>query len=71
MSVETSELMMIEGNDGDMNEVEVCVVLNDLQSGLMRELVYTLSVDLETAGEDHTLYITITITLLLYILFCS
>ena len=50
MNIETTSFSMAEGNAGDMNDVEVCLRLMDIQSGLLRNLVFSLTVDFDTAG---------------------
>ena len=50
VSVGTTERTLDEGNDGDLNTIDVCITLDDVQSGLMRELKYTVSAVLGTAG---------------------
>lgn len=51
MSIETTERTLDEGNNNDMPTIDVCITLDDIQAGLMRELVYTVSPVLETAGK--------------------
>ena len=50
VTIETPLFSEDEGNDGTMNTVQVCVRLTDIQSGLMRDLVFSLTVDFDSAG---------------------
>ena len=50
VSFDTTERILAEGNNGDLNTFDVCITLDDVQSGLMRELKYTVSAVLGTAG---------------------
>lgn len=50
MTIVTNSTMMQEGNSGDVTPFEVCVMLTDIQSGLMRDLLFSLSVEFITSG---------------------
>ena len=50
MSVQTASFSLMEGNTGDVTPVDVCVILNDIQNGLERELQFSLSVDPGNTG---------------------
>ena len=51
--LERTSISIVEGNEGESNLIEVCVVLEDILDGLERELVFTLSVTLGTAGKKQ------------------
>ena len=50
MSVPTPSFSLPEGDEGDTATVDVCIRLDDTQNGLLRELEYTVDVDLGNAG---------------------
>ena len=50
MSVPTTSFSLLEGDEGDTASVDVCIELDDIQNGLMRELEYSVDVDLGNAG---------------------
>ena len=50
VSLEITTVSLPEGNAGEMTRVRVCVILDDIQGGLLRELTYTLTVNFGTAG---------------------
>ena len=50
MTIVTNSAMMQEGNSGDLTPFEVCVMLTNIQSGLMRDLIFSLSVEFITSG---------------------
>ena len=47
---------MPEGDFGELTAVEVCVILEDIQNGLLRTLEFTLFVNLDTAGKIYNYY---------------
>ena len=47
---------MPEGDFGELTTVEVCVILEDIQNGLLRTLEFTLYVNLDTAGKIYNYY---------------
>ena len=47
----TESYSEFEGNMGQRTDVDVCLILNDIQGGLFRDLVFTLTVDFSTAGK--------------------
>ena len=49
-TIVTESFSEFEGNMGQMTDVDVCLILNDIQGGLFRDIVFTLTVDFSTAG---------------------
>ena len=43
MRLQTSDMFVLEGNDGDMNTANVCLELVDIWAGLERDLQFTFS----------------------------
>ena len=56
MEVVSSSSMMPEGNSGDQNTFELCVMLTDVQSGLDRDLIFSVSIEFGTAGKECLLH---------------
>ena len=50
MGLVTESFSEVEGNMGQMTDVDVCLILRDVQDGLFRDIVFTLTVDFSTAG---------------------
>ena len=56
MEVVSSSSMMQEGNSGDQNTFQLCVMLTDVQSGLDRDLIFSVSIEFGTAGKECLLH---------------
>ena len=56
VSLGITTVSLPEGDAGEMTRVEVCVILDDIQGGLLRELTYTLTVNFGTAGTKQQCY---------------
>ena len=50
VNIVNTSLSVEEGDTGDMTPVQACVMLTNIQSGLMRNLIFRLSLSFETAG---------------------
>lgn len=50
VSVPTSRFSVLEGDEGDTVPVDVCIRLDDIQSGLLRQVEFFVTVDLRNAG---------------------
>ena len=55
MEVVSNSSMMPEGNSGDQNTFELCVMLTDIQFGLERDLIFSVSIEFITAGKEYLL----------------
>ena len=51
VSWQETEMMIPEGNDGDMTQANLCITLEDRNGGLQREARFLLTTVPETAGE--------------------
>ena len=51
VNIQSTSVTAMEGNDGDLNSVDICLDLVDVFDGLERELQFNLSIaTLVTAG---------------------
>ena len=50
MVIATSTLSIKEGDAGDMTPIDVCILLTDVQFALLREVQFSLTVDLGSAS---------------------
>ena len=56
MRLQSSDMSVVEGNDGDMNTVDVCLELVHAWTGLERELQFSFSIAAQgTAGTYFSL----------------
>lgn len=50
VTIETTTFSLPEGNNGSFTPIQICLRLTDTQSGLMRNLFYTVTLNFGTAG---------------------